>query len=77
MAYWILSQMKRWGYIKGEVRYKDIAEKVYLLTDARKQMTSLGMNPPKENSRKFMVMGKEFDPAKADAYVDSFAIKKA
>jgi nitrate/nitrite transport system substrate-binding protein len=77
MAYWILSQMKRWGYIKGEVRYKDIAEKVYLLTDARKQMTSLGLNPPKENTRKFMVMGKEFDPAKVDAYADSFAIKKA
>lgn len=77
MAYWILSQMKRWGYIKGEVRYKDIAEKVYLLTDARKQMASLGMNPPKENSRKFMVMGKEFDPGKPDAYVDSFPIKKA
>lgn len=77
MAYWILSQMKRWGYIKGDVRYKDIAEKVYLLTDARKQMTSLGMNPPKENSKKFMVMGKEFDPAKVDAYSNSFAIKKA
>jgi len=77
MAYWILSQMKRWGYIKGDVHYKDIAEKVYLLTDARKQMTSLGMNPPKENSRKFMVMGKEFDPAKVSGYANSFAIKKS
>jgi len=75
MAYWILSQMKRWGYVKGDVRYKDIAEKVYLLTDARKQMTSLGMNPPKENSKKFMVMGKEFDPDKVDVYNNSFAIK--
>lgn len=76
MAYWILSQMKRWGYIKGEVRYKDIAEKVYLLTDARKQMASLGMSAPKENTRKFMVMGKEFDPAKVDSYATSFAINK-
>lgn len=76
MAYWILSQMKRWGYIKGDVRYKDIAEKVYLLTDARRHMTALGMNPPKENMKKFKVMGKEFDPQKADAYVDSFAIRK-
>ena len=77
MAYWILSQMKRWGYVKGEVRYKDIAEKVYLLTDARKQMAALGMNPPRESLRKFKVMGKEFDPAKVDAYADSFAIRKA
>jgi nitrate/nitrite transport system substrate-binding protein len=77
MAYWILSQMKRWGYVKGDVRYKDIAEKIYRLTDARKYMTELGMNPPKENYKKFKVMGKEFDPAKVEAYTDSFAIKKA
>lgn len=76
MAYWILSQMKRWGYIKGDVRYKDIAEKVYLLTDARKHMADLGMNPPKDNLKKFKVMGKEFDPAKVDPYINSFAIKK-
>lgn len=77
MAYWILTQMKRWGYVKGDVRYKDIAEKVYLLTDARKYMSELGMNPPKENLRKVKVMGKEFDPAKAEAYANSFAIRKA
>ncbi|MDB5797760.1 MAG: nitrate transporter substrate-binding protein [Paucimonas sp.] len=77
MAYWIMSQMKRWGYVKGEVRYKDIAEKVYLLTDARKYMTELGMAPPKENSRKIKVMGREFDPARVEAYAESFAIKKA
>ena len=77
MAYWIMSQMKRWGYVKGEVKYKDIAEKVYLLTDAKKYMAEVGMTPPKETMKKFKVMGKEFDPAKADAYVASFAIKKA
>jgi nitrate/nitrite transport system substrate-binding protein len=76
MAVWILSQMKRWGYVKGEVRYQDIAEKVYLLTDARKRMAEVGMTVPKETSKKFKVMGKEFDPAKAEAYVNSFAIKK-
>lgn len=77
MAYWILSQLKRWGYVKGEVRYKDIAERVYRLTDARKHMAALGMNPPKEDTRRIKVMGREFDPARADAYVDGFAIKRA
>jgi len=28
MAIWILTQMKRWGYIKGDVDYKKIAEEV-------------------------------------------------
>ena len=31
MAVWILTQMKRWGYVKGDVNYKQIAEKVFLL----------------------------------------------
>ena len=76
MAVWILSQMKRWGYVKGDVRYRDIAEQVYLLTDARKRMAEVGMIAPKENYKRFKVMGKEFDPARADAYVESFAIKR-
>ena len=38
MAVWMLTQMKRWGYVKGDVNYKQIAEQVFLLTDAKKQM---------------------------------------
>jgi nitrate/nitrite transport system substrate-binding protein len=76
MAYWMLTQMKRWGYIKGDVRYKDIAEKVYLLTDARKYMAEVGMTAPKESMKSFKVMGKEFDPNKAEAYAAGFAIKR-
>jgi len=76
MAVWILSQMKRWGYIKGDVKYKDIAEQVYLVTDARKRMAEVGLTAPKEAYQKFKVMGKEFDPARPDAYIDSFAIKR-
>ena len=77
MAVWILTQMKRWGYIKGDVNYKQIAEQVFLATDARKRMAELGEKAPASAYAKFKVMGKEFDPAKADAYVASFAIKKS
>ncbi|MBL8489648.1 MAG: ABC transporter substrate-binding protein [Rhodocyclaceae bacterium] len=77
MAVWILTQMKRWGYVKGEVRYKDIAEQVYLLTDARKRMAEVGMAAPKESYRKFKVMGKEFDPAKPEEYIAGFAMKRS
>ena len=80
MAVWMLTQMKRWGYVKGDVQYKDIAERVFLLTDARKRMKELGESAPGVDEmrgyRKYTIMGKEFDPAKPDAYVDSFAIKK-
>jgi nitrate/nitrite transport system substrate-binding protein len=77
MAVWMLTQMKRWGYLKGDVAYKQIAEKVFLLTDAKKTMKSLDMKVPDGAYPKFTVMGKVFDPEKAEAYANSFAIKKA
>jgi nitrate/nitrite transport system substrate-binding protein len=76
MAVWMLTQMKRWGYVKGEVNYKQIAEKVFMLTDAKKQMAAAGFKPPEGAYKKFKVMGKEFDPAKPEEYVKSFAINK-
>jgi nitrate/nitrite transport system substrate-binding protein len=76
MAVWILTQMKRWGYVKGDVRYKDIAERVFLVTDARKYMAELRMKAPRTSYKKFKVMGKQFDPARPEAYLASFAIKK-
>ena len=77
MAVWMLTQMKRWGYIKGDVNYKQIAEQVFLATDAKKRMAELNQKAPAATYAKFKVMGKEFDPAKADAYLASFTIKKA
>jgi nitrate/nitrite transport system substrate-binding protein len=77
MAVWMLTQLQRWGYIKGDVNYKQIAEQVFLLTDAKKQMQSLGMTPPAGAYPKFTIMGKVFDPEKAAAYANSFAIRKA
>jgi nitrate/nitrite transport system substrate-binding protein len=74
MAVWILTQMKRWGYIKGDVDYKAIAEEVYLATDAKKVMASMGLTPPTQTYAKYSIMCKEFDPSKPEAYVKSFAI---
>ena len=76
MAVWMLTQMKRWGYIKGDVDYKQIAEKVFLLTDAKKYMAQAGFKAPDGAYKKFKIMGKEFDPAKADEYSKSFEINK-
>lgn len=78
MAVWMLTQMQRWGYVKGDVDYKAIAEKVFLITDARKHMKDLGQEFKTGPAYvKHQIMGKEFDPAKAAAYAKSFAISKA
>ena len=75
-AIWILTQMKRWGQIKGEVDYKSIAEQVYLATDTTRLMKEAGLTPPASTSKSFSVMGKLFDPAKPEEYLASFAIKR-
>ena len=77
MAVWILTQMKRWGYVKGDINYRQIAEQVFLVTEAKKRMAELDMKTPASSYAKFKVMGKEFDPVKAEAYAASFAIRKS
>ncbi len=76
-AVWIMTQMKRWGQLKTDVDYAAVAKQVFLATDAAKLMTEAGLTPPTATSKTFFVMGREFDPAKADAYLASFPIKRA
>jgi nitrate/nitrite transport system substrate-binding protein len=75
-AIWIMSQMKRWGQIRGDIDYQRVAREVYLATDARRLMREVGLTPPESNSKTFSVMGKPFDPAKPEEYIASFAIKR-
>jgi nitrate/nitrite transport system substrate-binding protein len=77
MAVWILTQMKRWGYVQGDLDYKKVAEEVYIATECGKIMRELGYTPPAETYKKYVIMGKEFDPAQPDAYVQSFPIRKS
>jgi len=76
-AVWIMTQMKRWGQIKGDVDYKKVAQEVYLATDTAKLMKEVGLTPPTTTSKSFVVMGKTFDPAKPEEYVNSFKIKRS
>ena len=76
-AVWIMTQMKRWGQIKGDVDYAKVAQEVFLATSTAKLMQEVGLTPPAETSKTFVVMGKTFDPKKPNEYIESFAIKRA
>ena len=76
-AVWILTQMKRWGQLKGDVDYQKVAREVFLATDASRLMAEVGLTPPKSTYKSFSVMGRAFDPMKPKEYVDSFSIKRA
>ena len=43
-AVWILTQMKRWGQIKGDVDYRAVAEQVFLATDTAELMKEMGLS---------------------------------
>jgi nitrate/nitrite transport system substrate-binding protein len=80
MAVWILTQMKRWGYLKAEVNYRKVAEEVFLATGCREAMRALGQKAPEVNALKHaFALGKTrvFDPDRPEDYVRSFAIRRA
>jgi len=77
MAVWILTQMKRWGYVKGDIDYKRIAEQVYLAADCGRLMRELGYEAPSVTYTKHTIMGKVFDPARPEEYLGSFEIARA
>ncbi len=75
LAIWMLTQMKRWGYVKENINYQDLARQVFLLTDAKKQMQAMGYKVS-DKTPVIKVMGKSFDPNQPEAYLQSFKIKR-
>ena len=57
----MLVQMKRWGFVKGEVSYKDIAEKVFRAAEAQKLFKEIGLDVPTSTYARHVIMGKTFD----------------
>jgi nitrate/nitrite transport system substrate-binding protein len=80
MAIWILTQMKRWGYLKTDVNYRKIAEEVFLAAGCRDALRALGQKAPDSNTVKHtFALGKTrvFDPDRPEEYLKSFAISRA
>src|SRR6266853_3227509 len=77
MAVWILTQLKRWGYVKGDLDYRKVAEQVFLATDARKRLAEMGLPAPEKTYARHQVMGKTFDPAKPEEYLNGFSIRRS
>ncbi len=74
MAVWIMTQMKRWGHLKGDVNYKSVAEQVYRAADCDRIAKELGYPTHQGTMTKHTIMGREFDPSQPEAYVHSFKI---
>ncbi|MBI3091627.1 MAG: ABC transporter substrate-binding protein [Candidatus Tectomicrobia bacterium] len=75
MAVWILTQMKRWKHVDSDFDYKQVAEQVYLAAECDKLSKELGYAAHGQTYSSHTIMGKVFDPAAPEAYVNSFAIR--
>lgn len=74
MAIWILTQMKRWGHLKGTINYKSVAEQVYRAADCDRIAKDLGYPTHQSLTAKHVIMGREFDANDPEGYVRSFKI---
>lgn len=74
-AMWLLTQLKRWNLVPKDVDVAGVAKEVFRATDARRRFKELGLNVPANSVVKHKIMGKEFDPARIEAYQNSFAIR--
>jgi nitrate/nitrite transport system substrate-binding protein len=75
MAVWILTQMKRWKHIDGDLDYTKVAEQVYLAAECDTISRQLGYATHDRTYTTHTIMGKIFDPETPEAYVQSFAIQ--
>jgi len=73
---WLLTQLRRWNMVPADINYQALASKVFLATDATRRMREMGFATPPSSMINHTIMGKTFDPAFPQAYVDSFAIKR-
>lgn len=70
MAIWIITQMRRWGQLRQDVDYAQVANQVFLALDAGKAMRELGLPVPASAMRTETIMGKVFDPANPAAWTE-------
>ena len=77
MAVWILMQLKRWGYVKQDLDYRDVAEQVFLATDARKRLAELGLAAPERTYAQHRILGKVFDPARPEENAKSIPVARS
>ena len=76
-AVWILTQMKRWGQIKGDVDYAASPSRCSSRPTPQADEGSRADAADRDARRPSSVMGKTFDPAKPEDYLESFAIKRS
>jgi len=72
---WMLTQMRRWGYIKTDIDYAALVSRVFAPEELRQQMRGMGV-PTSDGDDPVNVLGKPFDSSDPEKYLASFAIAR-
>jgi nitrate/nitrite transport system substrate-binding protein len=70
MAVWIMAQMRRWGQVRQDLDYAQVAEQTFLALDAGKAMRELGLAVPPSPLRRETITGRAFDPAQPGPWAE-------
>ena len=83
MGVWVLSQMRRWGYIPKDAQYADLAQELVMTTQTTGLMRGMMdksdivfSDVDQDVMAPVEVQGRTFDPANAQDFIDSFAIRR-
>lgn len=73
---WFLTQFRRWGLLQEHVDYVEVARQINQVALYSEVASAMGIALPQSPMKKEVFFdGTVFDPAQAEAYVNSFAIK--
>lgn len=85
MGMWILGQLRRWDYVKGDIDYKKISDDIFMSAEVKKRMNAMAEHNknikwtdiPETKYPVYDIYGKTFDPSKIKSYIDSFTITRS
>lgn len=84
MGTWILSQMRRWGYIKSDVDFQKLSDEIFMSAEVENRMTEMASansdlqwkDIPETKYPVYDIYGKSFNPEEVRNYISSFDIKR-
>lgn len=84
MGTWILSQLRRWGYIKNDVDYKTLSDEIFMSAEVEKRMKEMAsangdlqwQDIPGTKYPEYDIYGKQYNPEAIGDYIQSFDIKR-
>lgn len=84
MGVWVLSQLRRWGYIQRNAQYTDLARELILTTTTAERMRAMMAannqirfaDANQDPNAPVVVQGRNFDPARAQEFIESFPIRR-